>query len=143
MRALSQEKKSQILFLLESGFSTREIAQKCEVSQPMVVKVRKASGLTASGLKGGRPRKITERASREMARLLTSGSVKTPKEAILAIGNDASVWTARRALHRIGLKAIERKKKPALSAKNILARKEFARRYRHWTLADWKQVYLL
>jgi hypothetical protein len=38
------------------------------------------------------------------------------------------------------MRSAEKKKKPALSAKNAKARLEFAKRHQHWTVEDWKHV---
>ena len=51
-----------------------------------------------------------------------------------------STKTVRRALNEGGLVAIEKKKKPALTAKHQKERYEWALRYQHWTLDDWRRV---
>jgi hypothetical protein len=53
---------------------------------------------------------------------------------------DISDRTVRRTLQEAGLEAVEKVKKPKLSTKNVKARLEFARRYRDWTVEDWKHV---
>lgn len=49
-------------------------------------------------------------------------------------------WAIRRSLKRIGLEAEERKRKPALSNKNIVLRKKFVDTYKEWIIGDGKRV---
>lgn len=60
---------------------------------------------------------MTERESRHLAKLVPSGSVKTPSEGIQTMNLKVSKWTARRNLKKLGLKVAEKKKKPLLSKK--------------------------
>ena len=64
----------------------------------------------------------------------------TPKGASLPINKNPSKWTARRVLHNIGYTSVVKKKKPALSDKNVEARLNLAREHRNWTIDDWKCV---
>jgi len=63
-----------------------------------------------------------------------------PKDASVAIGKPVSQWTACRALGRIGYASEVKKKKPALSDKNIKARLKFERAHKNWKLDDWNWV---
>lgn len=65
----------------------------------------------------GRPRKIDDRTCRHLAKLVTSDNAITPAKARKTLNIDASEWTARRSLKKLGLKARENKKKPLLSKK--------------------------
>lgn len=140
MKPLADDIVRKVLFMLNEGKSVREIGTCCNIHHSSVVRIRKNCRQNLIASKGGRPRKLSDRDSRNMARLLTAGTAKTPKEAAITLGKNISEWTARRSLNRIGLQAAEKKKKPALSAKNILARKQFLERHRHWTVKDWEQV---
>ena len=83
---------------------------------------------------------LSERDARAMDRLLTSKHVKAPKQAAAAIDKPINEWTVRRALRRIGLISAVRKKKPALSEKNVKARLKFCKEHKNW-IDDWKRVY--
>ncbi|KAG1000920.1 hypothetical protein G6F27_013362 [Rhizopus arrhizus] len=50
------------------------------------------------------------------------------------------VETVRRALPKAGLGAIEKPKKPLLSAKNIRNRLSWYITHKDWTVDDWKRV---
>jgi len=51
-----------------------------------------------------------------------------------------SADTVRRALKRSGLRSAAKVKKPLLKARHIRDRLDFARKYQHWTVADWMRV---
>ena len=52
------------------------------------------------------------------------------------LGVSVSERTVRRALNEAGLDAGEKVERPMLSAKNVKARLEFAKRHKDWTVAD-------
>ncbi|KAG0925219.1 hypothetical protein G6F32_013635 [Rhizopus arrhizus] len=56
------------------------------------------------------------------------------------IGKKVGVETVRRALRKAGLGAIEKPKKPLLSAKNIRNRLSWCISHKDWTVDDWKRV---
>ncbi|KAG0804377.1 hypothetical protein G6F20_012558 [Rhizopus arrhizus] len=56
------------------------------------------------------------------------------------IGKKVGVETVRRALRKAGLGAIEKPKKPLLSAKNIRNRLSWYITHKDWTVDDWKRV---
>lgn len=140
MRKIDKETENSIIILTESGHSSREIADKLKVSQRSVIVVRKRRNVAFMPNTGGRPRLLKDSDARLMIREMKKNGSKTPKQAANAINKDVSEWTARRALQRIGLVAAVKKKKPALSDKNIRARLEFCRNHEHWTVDDWKRV---
>ncbi|KAG1275662.1 hypothetical protein G6F66_012731 [Rhizopus arrhizus] len=56
------------------------------------------------------------------------------------IGKKVGVETVRRALRKAGLGAIEKPKKPLLSAKNIRNRLSWCISHKDWTVDDWKRM---
>ncbi|GBP08343.1 Transposable element Tc1 transposase [Eumeta japonica] len=88
----------------------------------------------------GRPRLLSDGDARQIERLLHNKDTKTPKNAAKSIGKDVSSWTVRRALNRIGLVASVKKKKPALSDRNVKRRLHFCKTHKNWTVDDWKRV---
>ncbi|KAI0998348.1 hypothetical protein K3495_g9848 [Podosphaera aphanis] len=51
-----------------------------------------------------------------------------------------SVDTVQWALKKAGLKAVLKKKKPKLTAKQTKDRLDFATAHKYWTIDDWKRV---
>lgn len=76
--------------------------------------------------------------------MVTSGQAETAVQLARDLrdttGVEVSDDTVRRALKQAGLKAAEKKKKPRLLPTHKRRRLEFARKYQHWTVEDWKRV---
>ena len=53
---------------------------------------------------------------------------------------EVSRWTVQRRLYEYQLKKVVKRKKPFVSPANRRKRVEFARRYRHLTVEQWKKV---
>ncbi|KAG1243063.1 hypothetical protein G6F68_015940 [Rhizopus microsporus] len=56
------------------------------------------------------------------------------------LGINVSPSTVRTALVDAGIGAVEKVSKPLLTAKHRKARLQFAKRYQHWTIEDWRRV---
>ena len=74
---------------------------------------------------------LTARDARPMERLMIVKPKTARKKAAIAIGKQASFWLARRALHRIGLRATAKRKTPALPEKNVAACIQFCKEGRN------------
>lgn len=140
MRKIAIDVENSIVAMTESGNSSRVIAKKLNVSQRTVIAVQKRRNVAPKPNVGGRPRLLNDSDARLMLRQMRTKSSKTPKQAALAINKNVSAPTARRALHRLGYMSAVKKKKPALSDKNIKARLKFCKSHENWTVEDWKHV---
>lgn len=144
MRPLSHDIQQNVLSLLGQGFTTRQVAEQCGISRSTVQRLRKKRLPDAELSRGGRPEKLSPQDKRVCVRAVTSGRLDTATAAAKQLreetGVEVSDLTVRRALREAGLMAQEKEAKPKLSAKNIKARLDFARRHRHWTVEDWKRV---
>lgn len=144
MLSISSNTQLEILSLLQSGFSSRHIAEQCHVSKTTVHKICKQH---LPGLKmphADRPSKLSPQDKRICIRSITSGKFETATAITKYLQNhlkiSVSECTVRHALQEAGLKAKDKEKRPKLSAKNIAARLKFAKAHRHWTIDDWKRV---
>lgn len=140
MRKMPVDIENSIISMSAKGHSSREIAQKLSLCHRTVLMVRKRKKVEMVKNKGGRPKLLTDGDARLMERLMTSKDAKTPKAAAKIVGKNVSEWTARRRLRRIGLVSAVKKKKTALSEKNIKARLKFCKEHKNWTVEDWKRV---
>lgn len=144
MRPLTDFIKIRILELAKERKTSREIGYELQISHMSVIRTLKSSDdpdiLSNLSNKGGKPRKISDRTARHIGRSLVANKIRSPKDGLTMLEQPASVWTLRRALNRIGMKAKEKLKKPLLSKKSIKARKSFLDRYKDWTVDDWKHV---
>lgn len=144
MHPVSIDLRDRALVLLRQGKSTRDVAEALQLSKSYVHKLRQKHLSDLPKPPSGRARKLSDQNERFCVRAITSGKLQTAVRVRQALETDLKISvserTIRRALNRAGLRAAEKEKLPALSAKNIKARLDFARRYRHYTVEDWKRV---
>jgi transposase len=92
----------------------------------------------------GRSRKLSSRQESAITRFVTSGKLVTAVDARNYLENAdlaiVSSCTVRRVLHRSGLKAQIRRKKPLLTPRHRRLRLDFAKKYKSWNMDDWKRV---
>ncbi len=134
--------------MLESGLTTREIAQKvgCK-SHTTISRLKKKyeeTGNVKNKLGSGRPRKLNERDERSVIRRLMtkecSNVVQLQKSLKTNDNVEVSSNTVRRVLQRNGLVARVKRKKPLLSKKHRENRLKFAKSYKDWTISNWNKV---
>jgi transposase len=143
MREISVRVKNDIISLLKQGKSMRDICKRLGVGFGTVQKISTQIKLVSPS-KGGRPKKLTKRQEKMCSKKIVLGEVKSCVHLTKVLNEQENIVVSRktvaRALNKRGLKAGEKKKKPALSKKNIAARLEFAKKYRNWTKNDWERV---
>lgn len=144
MKRLAEEKRNNIKILLQNGKSTREVAKIIGVSQSTVSTIRQECFPMLKKSKGGAPSKLSEHSKNYCVRLITTDKTSTAEETAKSIqkivGTNISRQTVARALRYKGLKSGEKKRKPFLSVKHSRYRLKFAKRYKDWTVEDWKRV---
>ncbi|KAG1167300.1 hypothetical protein G6F71_009557 [Rhizopus microsporus] len=67
-------------------------------------------------------------------------AVTVAKQLKSELNIDINPQTVRNALVEAGIGAVEKVSKPLLTAKHRKARLQFAKRYQHWTIEDWRRV---
>ncbi|KAI1003300.1 hypothetical protein K3495_g4906 [Podosphaera aphanis] len=119
MRKLSQHQISSITTLLDEGKKELEIAKIMGRHRSAVARYRKKTSHDTSKPVQERPRKLTCRDKRALARFVANSGTKTAVEATKIINlerkDKVSPGTVRLALREQGLWAIKRVKKPMLS----------------------------
>ncbi len=143
MPKISPDTLNNVKSMLARKCSVREIERITGVSKSSVQRIASQTGNKPGGV-GGRPKKLNDRIVTSSIIQLTSGKVKTAESLAKALSHDHGInvhrTTLSRALHRAGMGATEKKKKPALSAKNVKERLSFAKSHNDWTVEDWKTV---
>lgn len=144
MKPISEETYNNVVSLLDRGLSARKIATELGVSRATVDRVRAKSRPDIPKNQGGRPTKLKSTDKRRLVRMITSGKADSATQVtreLRDISNvEVSTETVRRALKEAGLKAATKKKKPRLLPRHIRQRLDFATKYQHWTIEDWKRV---
>lgn len=144
MKKLSSDQIASITTLLHDGKSTREIAKSLGISKTTVARYRKTITNQVPHTKLGRPRKLSSRDKRGIARMMMNGGANTAVELTKKLNQErednVSSETVRSALREQGLRAIKKKKKPRLTLAHRKARLNWALAHKDWTLDDWKRV---
>ncbi|KAI0997630.1 hypothetical protein K3495_g10558 [Podosphaera aphanis] len=144
MKPLSQSKIDVILHHLDHGLSIRSIARECNVSVSTVSCIHKRHCPDLQVNLEGQPGLLSEHDSRHTVSTITSGKADTAAEVAQNIRDmkncSISVDTVRRTLKKAGLKAVVKKNKRKLKAKQKKDRLEFAMAHKYWTTDDWKRV---
>ena len=144
MKPISEETYNNVVSLLDRGLSARKIATELGVSRATVDSLCEKSRPDIQKSQGGQPTKLKPTDKHRLVRMITSGKVDSATQVtqeLRDISNvDVSTETVRRALKESGLKAVTKKKKPRLLPRHIRQRLDFARKYQHWTVEDWKRV---
>lgn len=144
MKPLSASTRDRIIQMLKENRSSRQISSKLAVSHSTVNRIRSQHVPEVSKSKAGRPKKISATTERWMVREITSGKVdnaaQLKRQVRRLMGTHLSIDTVRRSLKKQGLKAAVKKKRPRLLARHKKERLDFAKRYQHWTVEDWKRV---
>ncbi|KAG1022758.1 hypothetical protein G6F25_013142 [Rhizopus arrhizus] len=144
MKQVSQDTVVQAISLLQQGKSVREVERVTCLSKSAVGRLRKTHCFGLGEPKGGRPKLLSAADERYCVRQVTknriSSATKVTKELEKDTGRKVSVDTVCRTLRKAGLGAIEKPKKPLLSAKNIRKRLSWCMAHKDWTVDDWKRV---
>jgi transposase len=144
MHALSADQKTHIISLLTSGKSAHEVSTITGHGTGTISRLHRKHCPYLPRSNGGRPRKLTDRNVQHAVRLISSGKAETAVEVTRAlqdvVNGSLSPETTRRYLKQAGMKAVVKKKKPALTARHKHNRLDFALAHRDWTVEDWKKV---
>lgn len=142
-KKLSSSKRKDIVAQLKQGKSLRSIAMYFKIGSSTVRRIGIENNILSTN-KAGCKKKLTDRDERFCVKKIISGEEKSVVALTKTLKKDKQISVGRntiaRALNKAGLKAGEKKKKPLLSAKNINARMEFAKKHKDWTIEDWKRV---
>lgn len=143
----SLEKRARICTLLDEGHTIRAIASIENVHNSTVSRIGKRWRETGSyydRLRCGRPGIFTERNERNIIRHILSGKCHTAVDIQTHLRTEEGVvisaQTIRNVLKRNGLEARVKRKKPLLQRKHRQQRLRFAKKYKDWTVEDWKKV---
>jgi len=123
MKPISKEISNNIITLLDSGLSLRQIGLQLGVSHLTVRRVRDKARPNIQKGQGGRPTKLTITDKRKLLRMVMSGKADTAvqllQELKMSTDTTVSAETICRTLKGAGMKAVVKKKKPQLLPRHI------------------------
>ncbi|KAG1046893.1 hypothetical protein G6F43_010637 [Rhizopus delemar] len=128
MKQASQETVVQAISLLKQGSSACEVESSAGLSKSTVGRLRKSHCFGLGKPKGGRRKILSAADERYCVRQVTKNRMSSAAK------------VAKETLRKAGLGAIEKPKKPLLSAKNIRKRLSWCMAHKDWTIDDWKRV---
>ncbi|KAG1323027.1 hypothetical protein G6F63_013155 [Rhizopus arrhizus] len=144
MKQVPQDMVCQAISLLKQGKSVRKVEELTDLSKSTVGRLRKTHCTGVMKPNRGRPKVLSAADERYCVRQVTKNRVPSAVKVAECLENDTEkkvgVETVRRALRKAGLGAIEKPKKPLLSAKNIRNRLSWCITHKDWTVNDWKRV---
>jgi hypothetical protein len=144
MKSISSSARANILFLSESGLSTRQISSQTGLGKSTVARVIKEIHPGKENIKLECPSKLSPTDKRRIVSSITSGKVENAVQAThfinSALSSPISAQTVRNVLKSASLKAVVKKKKPLLSVKHRQHRLAFALKHKYWTVEDWTRV---
>ena len=116
---LSKSKRERVKQLLESGKSIHSVARSVGCSSSTVHEIAKRASIQLSEKRGGRPKSLSSTDVKVVGRALMRNDIRTAVEGQQLLEKslqiDVHPATVRRALRRIGFKAVVKKKKPLLT----------------------------
>ena len=139
--------KARAYQMVQDGYNYSQVEQKLGINRKtvrlLVRKYNKDKIFTRK--KGsGRKKSYTARDSRKLKRMIKSGACETAVDIQRSLDENElkcdSLPTIRRILHSKGLNGRVKVKKPLLNGWNKKRRLVFAKRYKNWTVNDWKKV---
>jgi len=130
--------------LLQEGLSSREVANRLDISYKTAQRIAKNNGINIATHKGGRPRKILSSTVEHIRLNLKRGLIKSAsaglEQANALNPQPISISTLKRRLREAGLIAKKVKKRPALKPRHVHGRMQFVKKYKEWTEEDWANV---
>ena len=134
---------AKILGLAKGLFSQRKIATLMKCSQKAVQHTLATYLFETFQGKNARreyQRKTTERQDRYIERSLKQNCFMPLKDITNILPVQISTSTVRRRRSETGLDSYIAAQKPGLRAENVVKRLEWAKKYKDWTIEDWKRV---
>lgn len=125
------------------NYSIRAIEEKLSVPKSTIHRYAKSINLSTNN-NAGRPKSLSQGDTTFIVTQMASGKCKSAVDLCKTLSNEKGITvspkTVSRELHKAGMKARTKKKKPAISSKNQKERLAFAKSHQHWTVEDWKRV---
>ena len=140
---ISDQKMSQIMHLLQAGFSPQKIANDVKISVTTVKLIRRTKLPDVPIQNAGRPHVLSNRNVSYMMHLITSGKAISSidlKHSLNCMNISVSASTIRRMLKMEHMSAITVKPKPRLTPRHRRLRMQYALWHKDWTISDWKSV---
>jgi len=144
MKSLTSAQTTRILSLLDQGKSAHQVASITGQGIATISRLCSKHRSSLSKVAGGRPPKLSSSDLHYSIRQITSQKTEHATELSKTLqemnGESISARTVRRALRKVGMKAVVKRKRPLLTKRHRRERLDFAMAHKDWTVEDWKRV---
>ena len=144
MKPLTPSQKDNVLSLLHTGASTREISAHTGVSKSKIASLAKEALPDKESHPAGRPKKLSTTDEYAVIKQISTGRAKNAAQVAKNINpllpHPVSTQTIRNTLHKATVQPRKKQKKPKLIPGHRKAHLAFAQKYLEWTIDDWKRV---
>ncbi len=136
--------RARIVTLIENGKRPSEVAKVTGYHQSTVSRVYEKYHTTHdfyhTAPRSGRPRKFTSRDDHLAVRKIRSGAARDATHLQREWFPHVTAQTVRRHLRDLGLPGRRRRRKFYLTRSHIKSRKQWAQKFKSWTVSQWKKV---
>jgi transposase len=144
MRSIPTAQRENVISLLLSGHSTRQVESKTGLGKSTIARINKELEGAKENCKAGRPSKLSARDRRTISQQITTGQLDNAVQVTQYINNiipqPVCPQTVRNALKQDNFRAVVKAKKPLLKKVHRQNRLKFAQYHSNWTVEDWKRV---
>jgi transposase len=144
MKPTSTSQRENVISLLLSGHSTRQVESKTGLGKSTIARINKELVGAKENCKAGRPSKLSARDRRIITQQITTGQLDNAVQVTQYINNiipkPVCSQTVRNALKQEHFRAVVKAKKPLLKKIHRENRLKFAQYHANWTVEDWKRV---
>ena len=144
MKSLTPALYHHILSLIDSSPSGCQISSQTGFSNATISRLHSKHCLSLQKSSGGCPTNLSETNICHVICLIGSGraenAVQITKSLRDVVNQPISTQTIQNGPKNVGMNAVVKKKRPRLTLHHRKERLDFAIRYQHWTLEDWKKV---
>jgi transposase len=144
MRPLTSTQKDDVLSLLQTSASTREISAQTGVSKSKIASLKQEAFPDKENHPAGCPKKLSTTDEHAVIQQISTGKAKNSAEVARNINpllsHPVSTQTIRNTLHKANIESSKKQKKPRLTSAQKQAHLEFAQKHLEWTVDDWKRI---
>jgi transposase len=144
MKAIPSTQFSQVILLLQDGYSCRQIGIKTGLGKSTVHEISKSYQIDKENHVGGCPHKLSTWDKHTIIRQITTGKLDNAVQAAKFINPTLSYpvnpQTIRNMLKNNNLWSVVKTKCPLLTQQHRISHLKFALTHRNWTIEDWKRV---
>src|SRR5882724_8142573 len=144
MQSTSSTKHSQVIPLLNDGYSLHQIEAKNCLGKSIIGRIKKEINVDKENSKGSCPSKLSYCDKQFIICQITTGKLDNAVQATHFINNTLpnpiTPQTVRNALKENNFHSVTKKKSPLLKKGHQLACLRFSQYHENWTVEDWKRV---